>query len=168
MNQSELQEVSSMFNIFNYDTICSWGNLIRFGLAVSHALMPSPAPNQEEQCWWTFQVSKKLLLFEIFVLAICDISALTEQQASAEKVVFYQKFKTLSIFAVSYLQPTRNVTGQKEPEVKSCRCYTCCSEIFFLGKIRKYVLCRSIFWQDHLWLRTLTFFSLYLWSAFLI
>lgn len=40
-------------------------------------------------------------LFEIFVLAVCDINALTEQQASDEMVVVHQKCKTLSTFPVS-------------------------------------------------------------------
>jgi len=37
------------FEMFNCDIIYSRGNLFRFGLAVSRALLPSSAPNQEEQ-----------------------------------------------------------------------------------------------------------------------
>lgn len=62
---------------------------------VSHALMLTSAPNQKEQCWWTFQEAADL--FEICVPAVCDISEFTKQQVSAEMVVFHQEFKILCI-----------------------------------------------------------------------
>lgn len=64
------------FNTFNCDIIHSWGNLIRFGLAVPHVLIPLSALNQEE-CADEFSKSQRncWLLFEMFVLAISDTKA---------------------------------------------------------------------------------------------
>lgn len=58
---------------------------------VSHALMLTSAPNQKEQCWWTFQEAADL--FEICVPAVCDISEFTKQQVSAEMVVSTRNLK---------------------------------------------------------------------------
>lgn len=117
--------------------------------------LQSPMP----QCHHLLQISKSRadelskswrscwLLFEIFVLAVCDISALSLSSKSQLRWVFLTRnLKLGAFFPVSHPQPQGMWLDRKSWKLSPLGATFTAVFFFFLGKIRKYVLCRSAFW----------------------
>lgn len=157
MKKSKPQEVAGMFNC---NIIYSWGNLIRFGLAVSHAPMPSPTPNQEEQCWETSTVSKKLLALTWTICPWCLWhkcsqwgAGLRWDSCSPLEILNLEHFFLLLILSLQGMWLDRR-------SLKLSHAGVTFTTVRLFRKIRESVLCRSMFRKDGLWLRTHKFFSL--------